>query len=108
MIKASFRLGGDYVEVVVRGNELLFSEVGTGAITTIEGLRLSKQGVIKEFPDLKDDEEWKKKAMERLKAHVKELPTENSAMEYVIGELKKFGYIPLTKQRAGFRPQKIE
>ena len=108
MIKASFRLGGDYVEAVVDGNNLYFSDVSTQAITTIEGLKLSKQGVVKEFPDLENDKEWKKKAMDRFKDHVKNLNSESARISYIIEELRKFGYTPLTKQRAGFRPAKIQ
>jgi hypothetical protein len=32
-------------------------------ITTIDGLRLNKGGVIKEFPDLKDRKDWRTEAI---------------------------------------------
>lgn len=108
MIKINFRLGGEEIEVVIRGNELLFSEVSSGSITTVEGLRFSKAGVVKEFPDLKNNPDWKKIAIERFKAHVKSLETENEKVDYVIEELKKHAYEPLFKQKAGWRPVKIK
>jgi hypothetical protein len=106
MIKATFRLGGDNQEVIVRGNELLFFDIGSGMMTTVEGLRLSKSGSIKEFPDLKDDDDWKRKTIERLKDKMKEYNTEMEKINYVKDELIKQGYEPLYFQRVGFRPQK--
>ncbi len=108
MIKSLFRLGGENQEVIIRGNELLFSDVSTGMITTIEGLKLSKSGSLKEFPDLKGDEEWKKKTLERFKNKMKEFDTEPRKMDYIKEELTKHGYEPLFYQRAGFRPQKFK
>ncbi len=108
MIKAQFRLASDIIDVVVRGNELLFMDVGTGAITTLDGIRFSKAGVLKEHPDLKDEIDWKKIAIERLKEHMKKFEKEMNKMIYVKEELIKFGYEPLNLQRAGFRPQKFK
>ena len=107
MIKGTFRLGGENQEVIVRGNELLFFDISSGMMTTIEGLRLSKSGSIKEFPDLKDDDEWKKKTIQRLKENMKKYETEMEKMNYVKDELIKQGYEPLFYQRAGFRPKKF-
>lgn len=76
-------------------------------ITSIEGLKLSKQGCLKEFPDLKDDNEWKKKTIERFKEKMKEFNTEVEKMNYVKEELAKQGYEPLFFQRAGWRPTRF-
>ncbi len=108
MIKGTFKLGGDIMEVIIKGNELLFSDVSSGLITTVQGLKFSKSGVLKQFPDLKNEKEWKFIAIERLKKHMKALKTEEDKMEYVKEELKDFGYEPLYKQRGGFRPQKFK
>ena len=108
MILGTFRLGGDQTEVVVRGTELLFRSTETQQITSIEGLRLSKAGVLKEFPDLKNNNEWKEVAIERLKKKVKSFKTELERLEYVKGELIKFGYEALFWQRGGHRPQKFK
>ncbi len=107
MIHAQFRLAGDLIEVVVDGNNLMFQDVGSGMITSVEGLRISRAGVLKEHPDLKDDPDWKKKAIERLKDHVKQFKTEMQKLSYVREELNKYGYDALFFQRAGFRPQKF-
>lgn len=104
MIQGTFKLAQDLVQVVVKGNELLFYDVASGQITTIAGLKFDLNGVIKEFPDLKDDEDWKKKAIERLKEHIKKFETEKEKMYYVKSELEKFGYESLYYQIAGFRP----
>lgn len=108
MIKGTFEIGGDNQEVVVKGNELLFFDVGSGVISPIEGLRLSKSGCLKEFPDLENDDEWKKKTIERLKTKMKEYNTEMEKIIYVKDELIKSGYKPLFYQMGGFRPQKFK
>lgn len=108
MIIAQFKLASELIEVIVRGNELLFRDIGTGTITSIAGLKFSKAGVLKEHPDLKDEIEWKKIAIERLKKYLKKLKTEKEKMYYVKDELIKFGYDPLHWQRAGHRPKKFE
>ena len=107
MIQGTFKLASDLVQVVIRGNELLFYDISSGTITTIEGLKLDLTGVIKEFPDLKDDEDWKKKAIERLKEYMKQFGKEIDKLNYVKLELTKWGWEALYFQRAGFRPQKF-
>lgn len=107
MIHAQFKLASDIVEIVIDGNNLMFQDVGTGMITSVEGLRLSKAGVLKEHPDLKDNPDWKKIAINRLKDHVKSFKNEMNKLNYVKDELNKFGYDALFYQRAGFRPKKF-
>lgn len=106
-IKGTFRLGGELIEVIVDGENVMFNDVATNTISTIEGLQLSKQGVIKQFPDLKDDENWKRKAIMRFKKHIRKFKTLDARIEYVKEELMKHGYEGLFKQRAGFRPKKF-
>lgn len=107
MINSSFMLGGEIVEVIVDSNNIMFRDAGSGTTTTIHGLKLDKAGVIREHPDLKDDDEWKKKAIERLKEHIKKFKTEIQKINYIKDELEKFGYTPLFFQRAGHRPEKF-
>ena len=107
MILGNFQLGGDQIESIVDKENIMFRDTSSGTTTTVHGLRLSKSGVIKEHPDLKDDEDWRKKALDRLKEHVKKIKTEDKKMNYIKDELSKHGYTPLFKQRAGWRPQKF-
>jgi len=104
---ATFRLGGDIVEVIIDGGNTMFRDTSSGTTTTIHGLKLSKAGVMKEHPDLKEDEDWGKKAIERLKQHIKKFKTEDQKINYIKDELSKHGYTPLFKQKAGFRPKKF-
>ena len=108
MIEATFRLRGEVIEVIVRGTELLFYDISSQLTSVIEGLRLNKAGVIKEFPDLENNPEWKKIAIQRLKDYIKKLKTEMERIIYVKNELEQHGYEPLYLQRAGFRPQKFK
>lgn len=108
MINATFKLGGDVMSIKIEGANLFFFDVATGQVAPIEGLRLSKAGVLKEFPDLKDEIEWKKIAIKRLKNHIKELSNEEERLIYVKDELIKFGYEPLMYQKSGFRTQKFK
>lgn len=96
------------MQIIIRGNELLFYDTHSQMTTTIEGIRLSKAGVLKEFPDLKDDYDWKKKTIERFKEHIRTLKTEMEKVNYVKDELVKHGYTPLYYQRAGFREKKFK
>lgn len=107
MIKGTFRLGGELIEVIVDGENVMFNDVATNTISTIEGLQLNKQGVMKQFPDLKDDDNWKRKAVMRFKTHIRKFKTLDARIEYVKEELMKHGYEGLYKQRAGFRPKKF-
>jgi hypothetical protein len=102
-----FKLGSDIVQVGIEGNNLIFLDISSGTVTTVEGLQFSKSGVIKEFPDLKDDEEWKKKSIERLKEHMKKIESEMDKLIYVKNELNKFGWEALYYVQKGFRPKKF-
>ena len=106
MIKGTLKLGGDLIEVIIKGNEVLFSDCSSGVITTIEGLKLDKSGVLNEFPDLKENKDWRKEATKRFKKHTRKFKTETKKIEYIKKELSKHGYEPLIKQRAGWRPEK--
>ena len=103
----TFKLGGEIIEVIIDADNTMFRDTSSGTTTTIHGLKLSKAGVMKEHPDLKDDQEWREKAINRLKEHIKKFKTENQKINYVKDELIKHGYTPMFKQRAGFRPQKF-
>jgi len=107
MIRGTFRIGGDLLDVVIDGNNILFTDA-SGVITTIEGIRLSKSGIIKENPDLIDDDDWKAKGIKRFKEYVNKIKTEKKKIEYVKNELQKHGYQPLFFQQAGFRPKKFK
>ena len=107
MIKGTFRLGGDLLDVVIDNGNVMFTDA-SGVITTIEGIRLSKSGVIKEHPDLKYDKDWRLKTIKRFKEHMKKMKTETEKINYVKKELRNHGYQPLYKQRCGFRPQKFD
>lgn len=106
MIQGTFRLGGETVAIIVDGNNLLFVD-DSGSTTTIQGLRLNYDGVIKEHPDLEENEDWRLEAIKRLKEYIKKKSTEMEKINYVKDELNKFGYEPLFYQRAGHRPQKF-
>ena len=105
-IKGTFKLGSELIEVIVNGNEIMFFDVSTGQITGLTGINYNKSGVLKEFPDLEDDEEWRKKAIERLKEHIKKFNKEEDKLTYIINDLKKYGYTCLFTQQNGFRTKK--
>ena len=108
MIGVIFDFAGEFVEVVIDGTNCLFrTKQFGGALAPIDALRLDKKGVIKEHPDLKDNEDWRKEAIKRFKEKMKDYNNEKERMEYIINDLKKFGYKPLVIQKAGFRPIKV-
>jgi len=108
LIGLIFQLGPEIVEVRVDNNNIQFrNNDSNGMFTTIEGLKLNKVGVIKEFPDLKDNEDWQNIARERFKEKIKSMKTEMERANYIIDDLKKYGYEPKYRQRQGFRPEKL-
>lgn len=109
MIELIFYFGTDIIMIRIIGHRVTFVNSTFGAIeSTIDGLKLSKSGVIKEYPELKDREDWKEEAIRRFKNKIFELNEEEAIAEYIIMDLKKYGYIPKWKQKQGFRRTKIE
>lgn len=109
MIKLLFAFGSEKILISVNGTEIYFSSTSFGATKApIDGINISKEGVIREFPDLKEDKDWKCKAIGRFKNHIESLKTEKERVDYIIKDLKKFGYILEQKQKEGFRPIKVK
>ena len=106
MIGVVMQLANEMVQVIVDGKSVYFKNEIGNQVATIEGLKLSKVGVIKEFPDLEHDEEWKPKAIEMFKERIRECKTEEEAIKYIIKDLEKHGYIAVNIQKQGFRPKK--
>jgi uncharacterized protein YfcZ (UPF0381/DUF406 family) len=107
MIGAIFEYGNDKVEVRVQDLNCYFRTSDFAQFATIDGIKLDKKGAVKEFPDLKDREDWKEETIKRFKEKLKQMETESQRIKYVISDLTKHGYKPLFIQRAGFRPVKI-
>ncbi len=109
MINLLFGFGNDKVLISVNENQVYFSNTAYGTQKApIEGLNISKEGVVKEFPDLEGDVEWRLKAIQRFKEKISSFKTEKEKAEYIIEDLRKFGYIPEQIQKEGFRPEKIK
>ena len=109
MIGVIFQFGSEVIKINVNGDKVYFQTGTTGfSMATIENLRIDKNGTIKEFPDLKDNPEWRSIAVSRFKEKMENMKTEEERVTYLINDLKKFGYKPMYKQRTGFRVEKIE
>jgi hypothetical protein len=107
MIGVIFKFGNEIIEVRVEGVNCFFRNSQYMQFVPIEGLKLERKGVIKEFPDLENRDDWKTEAIKRFKERMEKLNSEDERMNYVINDLKKFGYIPLYQQKTGFRPKKL-
>jgi hypothetical protein len=104
-----FYYAQEIIYIRIDGHNVHFSNSTFGAVeTTIDGLKLNKSGVLKEHPDLKDRDDWKEQAVIRFKESINSLRNEDAIAEYIIMDLKKYGYVPKWKQKAGFRRTKIE
>ena len=108
MIGVVFEFATEVVEVRLDGIKVWFRTGQLKQWASIDGIKLDKSGVIREFPDLKDNKDWQNIARERFKEKIKKMNTEEERINYIIEDLKKFGYKPLLKRKAGFRPQKIK
>jgi len=109
MIGVIFQFVNDVIEVRIDRNNCLFrtGQYG-GAFVPLDGLKLDKNGVIKEHPDLKDRKDWREISIKRFKEHIKKMESETQKANYVISELSKCGYSPQYFQRAGHRPIKLK
>jgi len=107
-IQLVFQQGSERIAIRIIGENVLFINLQTNMVAPIEGLKLSHSGVIKEYPDLKDNPEWKQISIKRFINKIKELPTEEDRADWLIKEMKDMSYIPLLKQKNGFRTQKIK
>lgn len=108
MIQLIFDFANEKVIVIINGKEVKFGSTTYGArVASIDGLKLSYVGVIKEHPDLEGNDNWRSEAIKRFKDRINSYNNEDEIAKYIIEDLKKFGYVPKYKQRAGFRPEAI-
>lgn len=110
VIGTIFQFGNEVIEVRIQGEDCFFRSQSYGAAyTQIDGLKLDDAGIIKEFPELKELDRLERKieAIRRFKEKLKGFKTEDERMNYVIEDLKKYGYVPLYQQKKGFRPKKL-
>jgi len=104
-----------------QGNELVIIRIENAHVTfakmqgqyfrysTIEGLKLSPSGILKEFPDLKDlnPEEMRVQAIKRFKSHILELRKDELIEAYIVKDLKPHGYVLMMRKMPGFRPERM-
>jgi len=107
MIGIIFQFGSEVIEVRIKDSNCYFRTSQSQQFATINGLKLDKLGIIKEFPDLKDNINWRKISIERFKKKMKEIKTEKEQAKYLITDLSKYGYTPKYLQREGHRPVKL-
>ena len=109
MIDLIFNHANEVVIVRINNRDIRFGNTTFGAkMASIDGLKLDYHGTILEFPDLKDEVDWRKKAIERFKEHVKILDSEDLIAKYIIYELRNKGYTPKLMQKAGHRAVAIK
>jgi len=104
-----FKFGNERIFIIIDGTTVKFGNTLFGSqVASIEGLKLNYQGVIREFPDLEHNQNWSEEAMKRFKQKIKSCKNEEEVADYLIDDLKKYGYIPYLKQKKGFRPEVIK
>lgn len=108
MIGIIFQQGTEIIEIRIDGKVLLFRLKKEGNhFVTIDNLKLSREGCIKEHPDLKDNPNWRRITIKRFKDKINSYEKEIDKLAYLIEDLKQFGFIPLYYQRQGHRPIKL-
>ena len=107
MIGVRFLRGAEDISVVLNGIDVYIRDNNSFVSAPLSNLKFSYEGVIKEFPDLKDDSEWREKAINRFFEKLDSFKTEDERVNYIIQDLRNHNYIPISKQRAGFRTQKL-
>lgn len=107
MIGVIFNFGTETVEVRIDSFNVFFRTSQFQRFADIDGIKLDKQGVIKEFPELKDREDWQEIGRKKFKEKINKMKNEEEVSKYIIKDLTKFGYQPLYFQKQGFRPVKL-
>lgn len=103
-----FQYASEFVEVRIIDTQVLFRTSQTGSMfATIDNLKLSRDGVMKEFPDLSNNPLWKEEGIKRFKEKIMSFRTEDERVNYIIEDLKKHGYVPRHKQRTGWRAVRL-
>jgi len=96
-MKLMFQLANEIVVVKIENQTALFSNSQTNfqQFVPIDNLQLSVEGILKEFPELKDlsAEEIKKEGIKRFKEHLGKLKTDEKIKEYMINEMKSQGFV---------------
>jgi len=111
-MELTFQLGNEIIIVRIMGRSILFSDSHTNfqQFFPIEGLKFSREGILKEHPDLKNlsDGEMRIEAIKRFKEHVRNLGGENEIKKYITDELEGCGYSLILIKKEGFRPIKVQ
>jgi len=107
MIGILFNFGTETVEVRINNSNVFFRTSQFQRFANIDGIKLDKQGVIKEFPDLYGKEDWQELGRKRFKEKIKKMKNEEEISKYILKDLSKFGYKPLYLQKQGFRPMRL-
>jgi hypothetical protein len=98
-------MGSEVILVVIDNKDVKFGSTLFGAqLADISGLKLSYDGVVREFPELAQEINWQELACERFKENIKQMKNESEICDYIIKELEQQGYKAKQKQREGFRP----
>ena len=94
--------------VRVNGNSITFKSQAYGSqYYPIDSLFLDKDKVLENYPDLRDEKEWNKMAITRVKEIIFAQPSEEAKMQYLIKELQKAGLKPVAQQKNGWRKIKF-
>jgi len=107
-MELTFALGGEIVIVKIDGKNILFSDAYSNfqIFSPFEKLRLTEDGMLKEFPDLKNlsYEDMREETIKRFKERINKMETEGQVKDYVIKEMENMSYKLQTIRREGFRP----
>lgn len=107
MIEAIFLFGADIILIRINEHHVEFGNTSYGArLATIDGIKLSRSGVEKEFPDLLGREDWKQEAINRFKENIKSLKGEKTILKYIKEDLEKHGYVLKRWKQNGYREVK--
>ena len=90
---------------------LWFIKSGVNPMTApIEGLRFSLKACLEVNPDLEgfDPKEIRSISIIRLKEKIKSFKNIKDVEQYLVDDLKKYGYICIQRQRKGFRAEVIK
>jgi hypothetical protein len=112
MINLLFKRGQEAVALRIIGSEVQIGmqQGGYFKLAPIEGVQLSVEGILKEFPELKgkSPQEIKKEGVKRFREHLKKFKSEEEVKEYFIKEMLQMGYELIMSQKNNLKPEFVK
>ena len=99
---------GSIIEIRYSGNDLITRSSEYGSNFNYIYTSFEHEKVIRQFPELEYDQEWRTKAYKKLVDIINTYKTDDDKIKYIIKELKPHGFVAKYVMKKGFRPKAVK